>query len=190
MIYVTHDQTEALTFADQVMVMYEGELVQVGTPQDLFERPSKHKFVGYFIGSPGMNFPALHPRRRTSPTSTAPPLPTGGRNWWTSAPEGQGGNLELGIRPHVRGSAFRTRGRRNCGCPAGIRLVEDQGSLQDPHLQHGNGHTVRARASPKEQPVPEGKGLAGVSVAMRTRLFADGRLVGIVDTKGFEPHHG
>lgn len=54
MIYVTHDQTEALTFADEVIVMYEGEIVQVGTPEDLFERP-EHTFVGYFIGSPGMN---------------------------------------------------------------------------------------------------------------------------------------
>ena len=54
-VYVTHDQVEALTFADQVMVMYEGRLVQTGTPQELFENPS-HKFVGYFIGCPGMNF--------------------------------------------------------------------------------------------------------------------------------------
>ncbi|MDP3895124.1 MAG: ABC transporter ATP-binding protein, partial [Mesorhizobium sp.] len=54
MIYVTHDQTEALTFAETVVVMYEGEIVQIGTPAELFERP-KHTFVGYFIGSPGMN---------------------------------------------------------------------------------------------------------------------------------------
>ncbi len=54
MIYVTHDQTEALTFADEVIVMFEGEIVQVGTPEALFERP-EHTFVGYFIGSPGMN---------------------------------------------------------------------------------------------------------------------------------------
>ncbi len=54
MIYVTHDQTEALTFADKVVVMYEGEVVQIGTPEELFERPD-HTFVGYFIGSPGMN---------------------------------------------------------------------------------------------------------------------------------------
>ena len=58
MIYVTHDQTEALTFADQVVVMHDGEVVQMGTPQELFDRPA-HTFVGYFIGSPGMNvFPA------------------------------------------------------------------------------------------------------------------------------------
>ena len=54
MIYVTHDQTEALTFADQVVVMHEAEIVQIGTPIDLFEKP-KHTFVGHFIGSPGMN---------------------------------------------------------------------------------------------------------------------------------------
>ena len=55
MIYVTHDQVEAMTFADQIVVMYEGEIVQIGTPEDLFENPA-HTFVGYFIGSPGMNF--------------------------------------------------------------------------------------------------------------------------------------
>ncbi|GLQ36298.1 ABC transporter ATP-binding protein [Amylibacter marinus] len=54
MIYVTHDQIEALTFADQVVVMQEGEVVQIGTPVELFERPA-HTFVGHFIGSPGMN---------------------------------------------------------------------------------------------------------------------------------------
>ncbi|MGB1025593.1 MAG: ABC transporter ATP-binding protein, partial [Rhodospirillaceae bacterium] len=54
MIYVTHDQTEALTFADQVVVMQDGEVVQMGTPVDLFECPT-HTFVGHFIGSPGMN---------------------------------------------------------------------------------------------------------------------------------------
>ena len=54
MIYVTHDQTEALTFADTVVVMHDGAVVQIGTPEELFERPA-HTFVGYFIGSPGMN---------------------------------------------------------------------------------------------------------------------------------------
>jgi glycerol transport system ATP-binding protein len=54
MIYVTHDQTEALTFADQVVVMKDGEVVQIGTPVELFEKPH-HTFVGHFIGSPGMN---------------------------------------------------------------------------------------------------------------------------------------
>jgi glycerol transport system ATP-binding protein len=55
LIYVTHDQIEALTFADEVVVMSRGRAVQVGRPEDLFERPA-HTFVGHFIGSPGMNF--------------------------------------------------------------------------------------------------------------------------------------
>ncbi len=54
MIYVTHDQTEALTFADKVVVMLAGEVLQTGTPQELFDSP-QHTFVGKFIGSPGMN---------------------------------------------------------------------------------------------------------------------------------------
>ncbi len=55
LIYVTHDQVEALTFAEQVVVMTRGRAVQMGSAADLFERPS-HTFVGHFIGSPGMNF--------------------------------------------------------------------------------------------------------------------------------------
>ncbi|MFF7708733.1 ATP-binding cassette domain-containing protein [Pseudomonas sp. NPDC007930] len=54
MVYVTHDQLEAATFADKIAVMYGGQIVQFGTPRELFERPA-HSFVGYFIGSPGMN---------------------------------------------------------------------------------------------------------------------------------------
>ena len=57
MIYVTHDQTEALTFAERVVVMHDGRIVQEGGAVELFEAPL-HKFVGYFIGSPGMNFAA------------------------------------------------------------------------------------------------------------------------------------
>lgn len=60
MVYVTHDQLEASTFADKIAVMYGGQIVQFGTPRELFERPS-HTFVGYFIGSPGMNLIDVQP---------------------------------------------------------------------------------------------------------------------------------
>jgi glycerol transport system ATP-binding protein len=59
MIYVTHDQVEALTFADEVVVMKDGRVLQVATPARLFEQP-EHTFVGYFIGSPGMNLVAAN----------------------------------------------------------------------------------------------------------------------------------
>ena len=55
MVYVTHDQTEAMTLGDRVAVMRNGKLQQVGSPQDLYERPD-NLFVAGFIGSPAMNF--------------------------------------------------------------------------------------------------------------------------------------
>ena len=92
MIYVTHDQTEALTIADRVVVMYEGEVVQMGTPTELFERPA-HTFVGYFIGSPGMNVLPCQiegDRARLSADITIPLA-----RHYRSA----NGAIELGIRP-------------------------------------------------------------------------------------------
>ncbi|MEJ5021452.1 ABC transporter ATP-binding protein [Ochrobactrum vermis] len=92
MVYVTHDQTEALTFADKVVVMHNGEIVQIGTPAELFERP-KHTFVGYFIGSPGMNLMPARIEGRTATVGTQTiPLP--------GAPQiGDATRVELGIRP-------------------------------------------------------------------------------------------
>jgi ABC-type sugar transport system ATPase subunit len=55
MIYVTHDQVEAMTMADKIVVMRSGNIEQVGAPLDLFNRPA-NKFVAGFIGSPAMNF--------------------------------------------------------------------------------------------------------------------------------------
>jgi ABC-type sugar transport system ATPase subunit len=55
MIYVTHDQVEAMTLADKIVVLRAGRIEQVGTPIDLYERPA-NTFVAQFIGSPKMNF--------------------------------------------------------------------------------------------------------------------------------------
>lgn len=55
MIYVTHDQTEALTFADRVSVLTAGGILQTGTPAEIYQSPG-HEFVGHFVGSPGMHF--------------------------------------------------------------------------------------------------------------------------------------
>ncbi len=119
MIYVTHDQTEALTFADQVVVMYEGEVVQVGTPEELFERPA-HTFVGYFIGSPGMNFGparvsgmwAVVAGHEIALGRAYPALPVGAR-------------IEIGVRPE-----FITLTRDDDGLPFTIRRVDDVGRLK------------------------------------------------------------
>ncbi|CAN0603279.1 unnamed protein product, partial [Ectocarpus sp. 12 AP-2014] len=91
MIYVTHDQTEALTFADQVVVMQDGEVVQIGTPVELFERP-QHTFVGHFIGSPGMNVLPVHQSGGAVTFEGQSVLLEGSIS-------GDGGKTELGIRP-------------------------------------------------------------------------------------------
>lgn len=113
MIYVTHDQTEALTFADKVVVMHQGRVVQMGTPEELFERPA-HTFVGYFIGSPGMNLlEAQIDGTRAHVAGTTIDL---GRSY-----PGLVGRVEIGIRPDY---VEVTSGD---GLPARILRVEDVG---------------------------------------------------------------
>ncbi len=93
MIYVTHDQTEALTFADRVVVMNDGRAVQIGTPKELFERP-EHTFVGYFIGSPGMNFlPATVDGAQAYVARDRVPLGAA----YTALPDD--GTVQIGVRP-------------------------------------------------------------------------------------------
>lgn len=112
MIYVTHDQTEALTFADQVVVMQDGEVVQIGTPVELFERP-QHTFVGHFIGSPGMNvLPVTETNGAVS--FEGQPITLEG------AISGSGGKTELGIRPE-----FVSLSKN--GLEARVRKVSDVG---------------------------------------------------------------
>jgi glycerol transport system ATP-binding protein len=113
MIYVTHDQTEALTFADKVVVMYDGRVVQMGTPEELFETPA-HTFVGYFIGSPGMNLLEAEIRGNTAMVAGQPVALGAGYGPVT-------GRSQIGIRPEY---AVLTAGD---GLPITIRRVEDVG---------------------------------------------------------------
>lgn len=120
MVYVTHDQTEALTFADTVVVMYEGEVVQVGTPEDLFERPA-HTFVGYFIGSPGMNILPAELRGDRALVAGKHEIELG-RNYPGVAP---GAKLEIGVRPefvHLSGNG--------AGLPVSVQRVDDIGRMK------------------------------------------------------------
>jgi glycerol transport system ATP-binding protein len=167
LIYVTHDQVEALTFADQVMVMYEGELVQIGTPQELFEKP-KHKFVGYFIGSPGMNFLACTLDGNTARIDGARIV----LDEDTAALGNKAkGKLELGIRPmYLEVHAQSIDG----GIPASVRTVEDQGSFKIVTVNL-TGHILRARL-PEGQSVPESEAWLRFPPQW-TKLFADGYLV-------------
>jgi glycerol transport system ATP-binding protein len=159
MIYVTHDQTEALTFADRVVVMEEGEIVQIGTPVELFERP-QHTFVGHFIGSPGMN--------------VLPATVRDGGVWFRDTPvevDGQvvdGGRLEIGVRPEFVRIAEH-------GVPVEIGKISDAGRHRVVEGWAGD-HRVFFFASDAEE-VPQGRAHLAFDPAM-TRLYADGWLAG------------
>lgn len=118
MIYVTHDQVEALTFADRVVVMKDGNVLQVATPAELFERP-KHTFVGYFIGSPGMNLLAAeidgHLARVADATIEL------GAHYPRPAP---GASVRLGFRPDY--ASIVPSG----GIPVRLQRIEDLGRRQ------------------------------------------------------------
>jgi glycerol transport system ATP-binding protein len=126
LIYVTHDQTEALTFADEVVVMQHGQILQRGTPEALFRRPA-HTYVGYFIGSPGMNVlpceiePAAGGvRARIGELEVALPDDLGGARL--------SGAIELGIRPeHIRVLDDADPDR---GLPVAVTTVEDHGRFR------------------------------------------------------------
>jgi glycerol transport system ATP-binding protein len=125
MIYVTHDQTEALTFADRVVVMNDGRAVQIGTPEELFERP-EHTFVGYFIGSPGMNLlPARISGNRAYIGSNEISLDAAYPTLTETT------NLQIGIRPD-----FVTLSSTG-GAEVQVRRVDDFGRKRLAHVTLG-----------------------------------------------------
>lgn len=133
LIYVTHDQVEALTFADQVVVMTRGRAVQVGTPGALFERP-QHAFVGHFIGSPGMNFLPCEARAgQVMVAGQALPVQR-------SLPEGA---LQLGVRPEYLALAEAGQGG---ALPCTVARVQDVGTYQMLTATIG-AHTLKARCA-------------------------------------------
>jgi glycerol transport system ATP-binding protein len=162
MIYVTHDQTEALTFADTVVVMQDGAVLQVGTADELFERPA-HTFVGHFIGSPGMNvLPARVDGSRalvggeTLDLARAYPGLDASRR------------IELGIRPEFAVLSGST------GLAAKLRRIDDIGRARIARLELGG--------MPMSAMVPDGAEPAGDEARVmldprRIHIYADGRLV-------------
>ncbi|MEL6475856.1 MAG: sn-glycerol-3-phosphate ABC transporter ATP-binding protein UgpC [Pseudomonadota bacterium] len=110
MIYVTHDQVEAMTLADKIVVLRGGRIEQTGAPIDLYERPT-NTFVAGFIGSPQMNF--------FTPADLAP-----------SAPEGLGGEAMIGIRPEH----LRVCGAEDALLTARLELVEQLGEYALAHM--------------------------------------------------------
>ena len=160
MIYVTHDQTEAMTFADQVVVMHEGTVVQVGTPVELFERP-RHTFVGHFIGSPGMN---ILPCDVVDGVARLAGLPIRTAN--PGARPAAGARTELGVRPEF----VRFAGS---GIPVRVVRSSDAGRHQIVETRHGDA-VIRLLVDERE-PVPAGSAHVSFDTEF-TRLYVDGWL--------------
>ena len=168
MVYVTHDQNEALTFADQVVVMYDGEVVQQGTPQELFERPA-HRFVGYFIGSPGMNFLPCRLENEGLAIDDTDVLIAG--PWAEAAGRYGNARLEIGVRPEHVGVGVLPDPE---ALGAKLLGVEDLGNFK--LITAGLGpHRIKAKL-PEEKPVPDDTAWLTFAPAF-TRLYADGRAV-------------
>jgi len=191
LIYVTHDQTEALTFADEVIVMQSGQVLQRGTPEDLFLRPA-HTYVGYFIGSPGMNVLPCEvehhqggARARVGTHAVALPAAL-------DRPATPTGSLELGIRPeHVVVLDDGAEG----GLPVVVRTVEDHGRFRIIAATLGataGDHRIKIRIGH-----PSGRGAAPVAVGATLRvqfqaehicLYRDHRIITPGDAaRGEEP---
>jgi glycerol transport system ATP-binding protein len=163
MLYVTHDQTEALTFADKVVVMHDGEVVQIGTPQELFERP-EHTFVGHFIGSPGMNvLPASVDVNVARVDGVDVPL---GQTYPDLAGRGR---IEIGVRPEF----LRVRSGVE-GLPAVIRRVDDAGRYKIVRGEF-NGIALAALLD-EDESVPESD-VRFVADPAHIHVYADGVLV-------------
>ncbi len=169
LIYVTHDQIEALTFADKVVVLYGGKVVQLGTPQELFEEPA-HTFVGYFIGSPGMNFmdcrldngaAVVDGHRIDLAEGVADRAP------------GDAKQLELGIRPEFL--RFADEGEE--GVPANVDDIRDLGNFQIVTVTMGDGRRLQLKMD-EEKAVPSSDNARLVFPPQWTKLYADSELVG------------
>ena len=131
MIYVTHDQAEAMTLADRIVVLNHGVIEQVGTPQELYHTP-KSRFVAGFVGSPRMNF--------------APVTTTGGAPDWSLA--GPGG-LALAVSVTGNRSAPATIGVR----PEALSLVAPEAGRLSGTLERledlGHEHFAYVRVAPE-----------------------------------------
>ncbi len=148
-IYVTHDQTEAMTMGDRIAIMSEGQIQQVAAPLELYHRPV-NRFVAEFIGSPPMNFIPVefHAPLLITHTNFRFTLP----NIWGSAlQQYDGQTLILGIRPeHLTLSVAATK-----NLPVQVDLAENLGNdtflsvkIADPDLPNSDGQTLQVRVTP------------------------------------------
>ncbi len=155
-IYVTHDQIEAMTMADKIVLMHAGKIMQIGTPDEVYERPNS-KYVADFIGSPSMNF-----IEGTVETGGAAPRFVAEGVSIDLSPDAQvkpGQKVILGVRPNDLGVSDEG------GIKGSVVLCETTGADMQVHARVGKFDTVavvprgerRAPGSPVSLSVQPGK---------------------------------
>lgn len=155
-IYVTHDQIEAMTLADRIVIMNEGAIMQIGSPMAVYEKPN-NLFVAGFIGSPAMNFFKVHLVDQDGALAVT------GENLTLKIPEhlqkrfsaAKGRNLTLGLRPeHVYDQALKGSFPGGETLKATIEVVEPIGSEVILLAKCGSTE-ITARVSPETQVKPQ-----------------------------------
>ena len=138
-LFVSHDQLEAMSMADRILVMNDGVIQQFGTPQEIFERPA-NRFVASFVGEPHMNLLSAEVRFEAG---RAVARWAGGAVALDAVPRGvvEGTAVELGIRPEHVGVAALSEGERHA---ARVEAIEPLGAESLVTVDAG-GQTVQAR---------------------------------------------
>jgi multiple sugar transport system ATP-binding protein len=171
MVYVTHDQVEAMTLADRIVVLNAGRIEQVGAPMDLYENPC-NLFVAGFIGSPGMNFIDAVVVEASSAGAT---VKLGGGEVIRCAVDASaarvGDVVKLGVRPeHLRA------GVSNNALATTVTFVESLGSMTYAYCSNPGLEDVITCAVEGDRPIASGESLPLSVPVEKTYLFdADGR---------------
>ena len=179
MIYVTHDQVEAMTLGDRIVVMNKGHVMQIDTPLNLYERP-RNKFVAGFIGNPAMNFV-----NGTVEGSGQSRFVAEGGGWTIDLPEAvaaklrvaKGRAITMGIRPEDV-SVVPSVSSAPATVKARLDLVESLGNETFIYARAGE-HDVTARVQPTALP-PIGSEIA-LAFALGRAHFFDGENGGRID---------
>ncbi|MEJ2632146.1 MAG: sn-glycerol-3-phosphate ABC transporter ATP-binding protein UgpC [Acidihalobacter sp.] len=147
MVYVTHDQIEAMTMADRIAVINQGHLEQLGTPLELYETP-RNLFVAGFIGSPKMNFIKT---RIDAIDADGVTVTLTGDVRLTVPVDGSsltsGGEVTLGVRPEHLGVERGVDGAADITLAAEVKVIEHLGGEKLIHAQLGEGLEVEIKAS-------------------------------------------
>lgn len=162
-VYVTHDQVEAMTMADRIVIMREGVIEQDGTPDELYNEPAS-TFVGGFIGAPAMNFIEVTIEEGFARLASGVTLPLAPR-YATVAAENEGRPAILGIRPEH----FQPAGRGSDRIEGIVQIVEPLGSDTLLHIETKGG-SLTARLPPETRPSVGERFEVGVDTA-KPHLF-------------------